>query len=400
MKNSKMTERTKLIHGLFVVGLGLAVPQVLAYIASVFAARLLLVEDVGAFGALQGITQIATPLGLAIQAITARRIVKDFHYDHKELLQFGLKVAIVLLFITSVISIPLTSILNIRYLILFLTIGSVAPAVMISTQIGIAQGKEWYFRLAGIYILFGLGRSILTIVALLIKPELISVGIGFFVGSIISAFAAHYILGDSRKFWKVKGSDNYTRELWKASQVLFALYFLLSIDVLLARVVLRPEESGIYTVGVLVSKIAFFTPQAIIVVLFPKMSKNNPKVIRLALLITLLIGVSFIIVCYIAAPFIVNAIGGPSYYELYSEVWLFAVEGSLFAILQVLLYGRIAREETKVSIYLWIGAVMVIMSVWMTTLDTIKSIVLSLIVVTFILVIIALVTELRIKTIK
>jgi hypothetical protein len=92
---------------------------------------------------------------------------------------------------------------------------------------------------------------------------------------------------------------------------------------------------------------------------------------------------------------VVNAIGGSGYAELYSEVWLFAIEGSLFAILQVLLYGRIAREDTKVSILLWVGSILATISVWLIVSDTVVTVVSALIGVTFILVIIAAVTELR-----
>jgi hypothetical protein len=92
---------------------------------------------------------------------------------------------------------------------------------------------------------------------------------------------------------------------------------------------------------------------------------------------------------------VVNAIGGSGYAELYSEVWLFAIEGSLFAVLQVLLYGRIAREDTKVSILLWVGSIIAAISVWLIVSDTVVTVVSALIGVTFILVIIAAVTELR-----
>jgi hypothetical protein len=92
---------------------------------------------------------------------------------------------------------------------------------------------------------------------------------------------------------------------------------------------------------------------------------------------------------------VVNAIGGSGYAELYSEVWLFAIEGSLFAILQVLLYGRIAREDTKVSILLWGGSILAAISVWLIVSDSVVTVVSALIGVTFILVIIAAVTELR-----
>jgi hypothetical protein len=145
----------------------------------------------------------------------------------------------------------------------------------------------------------------------------------------------------------------------------------------------------------LVAKIAFFMPQAITVVLFPKMGQNDSSALRLAVLGTSLIGAGYIAVTYFASEFVVNAIGGSGYAELYSEVWLFAIEGSLFAILQVLLYGRIAREDTKVSILLWGGSILAAISVWLIVSDSVVTVVSALIGVTFILVIIAAVTELR-----
>jgi O-antigen/teichoic acid export membrane protein len=388
-------ERKRLIQGVIVVGAGLAVPQVLAYAASVIAARLLVPAEFGAFGAMQGITQIGTPIGLAIQAIAARKLVKNSANKHHDLLKFGLEVSIAVMLATLLISFPLSSIFNIDYLVLVLTIGAIAPFVFISTQLGIAQGKEFYLKLAGIYIVFGIGRSVSAIVGLFVYPELISVGIGFFGGTLLSTIVAHFILGNSKKFWKTDRAEQSVKELWKATQALFALYVLVNIDVLLARIVLTPEESGIYTVGMLVAKIAFFMPQAITVVLFPKMGKNDSSALRLAVIGTSLIGAMYIGVSYFASEFVVNAIGGSGYSELYSEVWLFAIEGSLFAVLQVLLYGRIAREDTKVSVLLWIGSVVATISVWAIATDTIITVVSSLIGVTFILVIIAAVTELR-----
>ena len=388
-------ERKRLIQGVIVVGAGLAVPQVLAYAASVIAARLLVPAEFGAFGAMQGITQIGTPIGLAIQAVVARRLVKNSQNKHHDLLKFGLEVSIAVMILTLLVSFPLSSIFNIDYLVLVLTIGAVAPFVFISTQLGIAQGKELYLKVAGIYIVFGIGRSISAIVGLLIYPELISVGIGFFGGTLLSVIFAHFILGNSNKFWKTVRAEKGVSELYKAAQALIALYVLVNIDVLLARIVLSPAQSGVYTVGMLVAKIAFFMPQAITVVLFPKMGKNDSSALRLAVLGTTLIGSAYVGFCYFASEFVVNAIGGSGYSGLYSEVWMFALEGSLFAILQVLLYGRIAREDTKVSIFLWAGALIAAVSVWLIAIDTVITVVSSLIGVTFILVIIAAVTELR-----
>jgi O-antigen/teichoic acid export membrane protein len=388
-------ELKRLIQGVIVVGAGLAVPQVLAYAASVIAARLLVPAEFGAFGAMQGITQIGTPIGLAIQAIAARRLVKNSPNKHHDLLRFGLEISISVMLATLLISFPLSSIFNIDYIVLVLTIGALAPFVFISTQLGIAQGKEFYLKLAGIYIVFGIGRSISAIIGLFIYPELISIGIGFFGGTLLSAIVAHFILGNSKKFWRTERADESIKELWKATQALFALYVLVNIDVLLARIVLTPEDSGIYTVGLLVAKIAFFLPQVLIVVFFPKMGKSDSNALIFAVLGTSLVGVFYIGICYFAADFVVSAVGGSGYSELSMEIWLFALEGTLFAVLQVLLYGRIAREDLKVTRILWAASISAIFVVWLNPVDTVLSIVLGLIVITLSTIILAALWEIN-----
>jgi len=134
------------------------------------------------------------------------------------------------------------------------------------------------------------------------------------------------------------------------------------------------------------------------VVLFPKMGKNDSSALRFAVIGTAIIGAVYVGFCYLGSELVVNAIGGSGYSELYSEIWLFALEGSLFAILQVLLYGRIARKDTKVSILLGTGSIIATLSVWFISFDTVTTVVSSLIGVTFILVIIATITELSYRS--
>ena len=383
---SSMAERKKLIQGVLLVGIGLGVPQALAYAASVFAARLLDPSEFGAFGAMQGITQIATPIGLAMQAVTARKLANKKKTSFENLLKFGLEVSIFIFIFTIFISYPLSAIFQIEYIVLVLTIGAIAPFVFISTQLGIAQGKEFYSKLAWIYVVFGIGRSISAIVGLLIYPKLISVGLGFFCGTFLSAIIAQFILGHRNKFWKSKRTANSSTELIRATQVLFSLYVLVNIDVLLARIVLSPIESGIYSVGMLVAKIAFFLPQAFTVVLFPKMGKFDSSALKLATLGTAILCSIYILICYFASELVVFAIGGTKYQELFSEVWYFALEGTLFSILQVLLYGRIAREDSRAAVLLWFAIVFVVF-VTALNINNVISLVLTLTITTFILVI-------------
>ena len=384
-------EKRRLIQGVVVVGIGLAVPQGLAYVTSVVAARTLDQASFGAFGAILNSIQIGVTVALGMQALIARRVATMKNYG--SLLKFALEVSLIVLMGVAILSYPLSFLFDIEYWILFLALASLAPFVFISAQAGIAQGNEFFFRLAGIYIVLGLGRSLFAIVGLLVNPTLEVVAYSFFFGMLASAFIGHFILGTHRKFIKAKRINHEYPGLVKATQALLALYVLVNVDVLLARVVLSAEDSGIYSVGMLVAKIAFFLPQAVTVVLFPRMGNNDSSALRLALFGTSAIGLLYVLLTYFASDFVVNSIGGAGYEILYKDVWLFAIEGTLFAILQVLLYGRIAREDTSVSLMLWLGSILASLSVVFIFERTIENIVLILIAATFILTIIAAITE-------
>jgi hypothetical protein len=132
-------------------------------------------------------------------------------------------------------------------------------------------------------------------------------------------------------------------------------------------------------------------------VLFPKMGRNDSSALRLAVVGTGFIGFFYTAFCYFESRFIVNAISGSGYEVLYSEVWLFSLEGALFAVLQVLFYARIAREESKFSIILWVGVISTMISVWIFKIDSISTLVYSLISITIALVIISTITETRFR---
>jgi len=393
IKNGKTYVKQKIIKGVVLVGLGLSVPQILAYIASVFAARVLEPIQFGAFGTMQGITQIGQPLGLGIQAFIASRLIKKYKKNYKAILRYGFEVSLIVFLANILLSFPLSKLFSIDYLVLILTIGSISPFIFFSTQLGIAQGKELFRKLALMYVVFGLGRSVSVIIGLIIYPKLISVGIGFFIGTFLSAIISHFILDKSAKFWKSKRLNDSSKGLIQTTQILLALYVLVNVDILIARVTLSPDNSGIYAVGLLVAKIAFFMPQAITVVMFPRMGENKSTALSYAFIGTLLIGFFYVLFSFFAGNFVVKAIGGSKYLQLNEEVWLFAIEGVFFALLQVILYSRISRNDTIAPIILWFGTLIAVIIIWNFKVNAIIEIVYTLIFVTFILIIIFVILE-------
>jgi hypothetical protein len=148
-------------------------------------------------------------------------------------------------------------------------------------------------------------------------------------------------------------------DTWHATHALLALFVLTNMDILMARYFLPADESGLYAVGVLIAKVAFFLPQFIIVIAFPAMARQQDRrSIVTAALATGAIGVVVTLFVRLESSFVVSALGGNQYQELIGEAWLFAAEGALFAVAQVLLYGQLARANRAAVIFLWFAVLL------------------------------------------
>jgi len=152
-----------------------------------------------------------------------------------------------------------------------------------------------------------------------------------------------------------------------ASVALLLLYALTNVDVLLARLFLSPDKSGEYAVGALAAKIAFFLPATVMMMLYPRMAKESAnKATNLALAMTLAISVVSVSASWFFGESLVQILGGIRYEELATEIWIFAAEGSAFALVQVLLWSGLAAEDKKVVFLVTAGviALVLIVSFW------------------------------------
>ena len=126
------------------------------------------------------------------------------------------------------------------------------------------------------------------------------------------------------------------------------LFTLTNVDVLLARLYLSDTGSSEYSVGVLLAKIAFFLPNAVLIVLFPKMSgQNSRRPVLIASGLTVAVGLVITAFAFLFGPLVVRILGGVQYESMADNMWLFALEGSAFALVQVLLYSRLAAQDQQ-----------------------------------------------------
>ncbi|MFL2925276.1 MAG: hypothetical protein ACJZ6B_03910, partial [Actinomycetes bacterium] len=149
--------------------------------------------------------------------------------------------------------------------------------------------------------------------------------------------------------------------------------------------------SSEYSVGVLLAKIAFFLPNAVLIVLFPKMSgQNSRRPVFIASGLTVAVGLVITAFAFFFGPLVVRILGGVQYESMADNMWLFALEGSAFALVQVLLYSRLAAQDQKAVLAVWVALIALVAIVALGRNDSLVSIVTTVVGVSLALAIVGL----------
>ena len=356
------SSRTVVAKGMIFVGVATLLGNGTAYLLSMVSARILDPADFGALGALLGLLVIVATLGISTQALTARRVSTASATERKDVegqaIRLSIFAAFAILIGALILSWPISAIFAIPILAVFTGVASLGFVVIGSAAMGIAQGREEHIKLSIAFIANTACRAFGGIIGVVVFQSVTGVGFGVLIGCAVGAAIAHQLI--SPKIFSSKLKDGIGIEFGHIAHALIVLFTLTNIDVLLARVFLTEDLSGEYSVGVLLAKIAFFLPNAIIIVLFPKMSGGDShRALYIATALTAMVGVVITLASVFAGDMIISILGGSQYTDLGGEAWLFALEGSAFALVQVLLYARLAAQDRRAVLAVW-GALAVL----------------------------------------
>jgi O-antigen/teichoic acid export membrane protein len=144
------------------------------------------------------------------------------------------------------------------------------------------------------------------------------------------------------------------------THTLLAFFALANADVLFARALLDEKDSGYYAAGLIIAKACLFLPQFVIVLVFPSLANSPGDTVRLrrAIMAVAGLGVCAVVGTLILPGIVVEVIGGKEKYApLGPYTWLFAVAGSAYAVLQLVVYAAIAQQEKRAALAIWIGLV-------------------------------------------
>lgn len=367
----RMTSRSALAKGLVLVGAATLVGNGAAYLLSMVAARILNKADFGALGALLGLLVILATLGISTQALAARRVATattNREQVEEQLIRLSLFLGFGVIVAGVAVAWPVGVIFTIPALAVATGIGSLGFVIVGSAAMGIAQGREEHTRLSLAFIANGGSRAIGGIIGVVLLASVTGVGIGIFIGCAVGAVIAYLLV--RRPEWKPLGTKvgaGIGVELGHVVHALMVLFTLTNVDVLLARFFLTEDQSGQYAVGVLLAKIAFFLPNAIVIVLFPKMSaEDSRRTVYIATGLTAIVGTVITASAFMLGDLVARILGGQQYVSMGDVIWLFALEGSAFALVQVLLYARLAAQDRRAVVAVWVALItlVVVVATW------------------------------------
>jgi O-antigen/teichoic acid export membrane protein len=243
-------------------------------------------------------------------------------------------------------------------------------------QAGILQGERRWTALALVYLAAGVPRLVIGTAFLLWRPTEFWAVMGVAIGFVAPTIVGWLALRDPRSghvpdTYGGHGGWSVLRETARNSHALFAFFALSNADVIVARSVLDAHESGLYAGGLILVKAVLFLPQFVVVVAFPSMSTESAR--RSALLrsvgAVMALGVVGTVAAWLFSGLTLTFIGGQEYAAIQDQLWRFAALGSVLSVLQLLVYGVVARQS-RWSVYL-IWAALVVLVLWAQVASTV-----------------------------
>lgn len=344
------------VGGGVAAAVGSTVANLLAYVLSLAGARLLAPSEYGLLVALLAVAIVAAVPALALQAVVAVRMVRapagTGSRVAAESLGLGLAVGAVLVAVGLAAAPVLERFLRLQGpgAAVWLAV-SIGPVAVIGVLQGITQGRHDFRRLAAILVAWSGGRLAGGLVGLVVTRDATGALAGVALGTAAAAVLSWTLAGrprPARGAWPA-------RELVVASQALAGLYLLTNLDPVLARHYLPAAEAGLYGAGAVLAKAAFFLPQCVVLVVFPRLASAPRPGRTLWVALAALGGLGLLLTGFtrLAGGLAVTLVGGAAYRDLAAHAWLFVAVGSTFVIVQLLLYAQLTAARQRVTLAVW-----------------------------------------------
>jgi len=326
-----------------------ALTNALGYLVPVIGARQLTAADLSALATVLGLVAIATVPGLGLQIAIA---VHRARHGPTRTTRVGLATAAVCAGTLAALAIPLRMVLDLPVPYTLLAAGYTFATVLAGRWLGDLQGDQRFLRLAAGMAILAIGRYAGLIAALVLGADL--------TWCLVAATASAWLIPPALSVIAIKSekpaaSAARYRVLTACSATL-AMLVASYADLLLARHLLHPDDSGAYSVGTVLTKGALWAPQVVSVIALPRLAQHgNTRTLRTALLLVAGWGTVLVAASAVAGRFAMTLAGGPDYAHLAPYAPAFAATGALYALVFVLINAQVAKSARWPSAPLWLA---------------------------------------------
>ncbi|MGW4634302.1 polysaccharide biosynthesis protein [Nocardia sp. NPDC004415] len=353
--------------------------NVAGYLLQLLAGRWLGVAGYSEFASLLAVQLLCAVPALAMQNVVAREVVRGASLSAVRAMQWR---CAALVAAVAVVLVPVVAgLLHVGVWAAAGALGAAPALVILSGEQGILQGGNRFRQLAVVLAMAGTARVAPALLALALgggAAGALWAGAAGIIGAAALAariaradadnLAAASTEGDSMPSDDPSARNPATREagtrrpaigvlpVLRAVQVQAALMALSSADLIVVRIVLDDVDASRYSLGTIATKIAFWLPQAVGVVLYPRMAQptHSARAIRDALSVLSVIGIVAVLGAAVAAP-LAPLFAGQDYAPIQGLLWMFALHGAILAVLQGALLSAIAVERTALAAVTWVG---------------------------------------------
>lgn len=340
-----------------------AITNLATYGYTIVSARILGPQDYSAVAAILGLLLVLAVVQLGLQTTGARRIA-EAPAQVGEIERALLRVSYQAAFALSAVCLVLTPLfhqgLKLGLLSSLLVAVSVWPLTVVGGQAGVLQGERRWLALSAVYLGMGVPRFVLGTAMLLWRPTETVAVLAIALGLFFPVVAGWIALRRSAVHREHDASGAHgARAIWREairnSHALVAFLALANADVILARSILDNEQAGLYASGMIMAKAVLFLPQFVVVVTFPDMAAQGDRrrTLLAALGVVGALGMASTAGAWVLSGFALEFVGGAKYAAVRDDIWVFALLGTVLAMIQLLVYNIVARQRHRIIALIW-----------------------------------------------
>jgi O-antigen/teichoic acid export membrane protein len=353
------------------LAVAMAMVNVLGYGSVLLVSGTLGPADFGAVAALTGLGVVCVIPGGTLQVLVAARRSHghSLHGVTGVGLLVGVVVAVLLAALSPVVeqSFSLSSVWPALWLA-----AAVVPTTIGSVQQGALLGERRLAALTAVALVSGLSRLTASALLALGDADVATVMAGWAASGVVPVLLGMVLVArdaPSGDAW------HWLPALLRSSIAFGALIAMTNVDVVLARHYLSAHDSGLYGVASMFARVVFWATQFIAMLVVPRLAATpGRRIVVRAYVAVLVVASPALAVLALDAELTLRLLGLGAYREAADDLVLFGLLGVLWACIQVSTFVGIARARGTITIALWCGVAVQVLTTVVTWHDSIGEV--------------------------